>query len=168
MNAACEAVGLSRATAYRRLAPRGELASRRTPRPAPARKIPEPERKKILAVLDSERFIDQPPREVYGTLLSEGTFLCSIRTMYRLLRERGPLSERRAHRERTNHPVPRLAAYSATFDHPFREDSIVVPTIRSGSERSDEQRGGQVAGRASGWGFRPFWRRTEVPRRVRR
>jgi transposase InsO family protein len=61
-------------------------------------------------VLDSERFIDQPPREVYGTLLTEGTFLCSIRTMYRLLAERGPVKERRAHRERANHPVPRLVA----------------------------------------------------------
>lgn len=130
MNAACEAVGLSRATAYRRLAPRGELASRRTPRPAPARKIPEPERKEILAVLDSERFIDQPPREVYGTLLSEGTFLCSIRTMYRLLRERGPLSERRAHRERTNHPVPRLAA--AAPNQVWSWDISKLPTLTTG------------------------------------
>ncbi|MEB2312965.1 MAG: hypothetical protein OZ921_20720 [Sorangiineae bacterium] len=110
MNAACEAVGLVRATAYRRMAPPPNEPRPPAERAAPARKIPEPDREEILAVLDSERFIDQPPREVYGTLLSEGTFLCSVRTMYRLLAERGPVKERRAHREPTNHPVPRLVA----------------------------------------------------------
>ncbi len=64
----------------------------------------------MLELLDSERFIDQPPREVYATLLEEGRFLCSIRTMYRVLRERGELRDRRDHRERGQHAVPRLVA----------------------------------------------------------
>lgn len=63
-----------------------------------------------MELLDSERFIDQPPREVYATLLSEGTFACSWRTMYRLLRERGPVRDRRAQREPRHNAVPRLNA----------------------------------------------------------
>lgn len=111
MNAACDAVGLVRSTAYRRLAP-ARPATPRPERPPPARKIPDAEREAIVAVLDSERFIDQPPREVYGTLLTEGTYHCSVRTMYRLLAERGPVKERRSHREHMKHPVPRLVATS--------------------------------------------------------
>lgn len=107
MNRACAAVGLSRATAYRHL-----RASARVPatRPPSHRRIPDEERSEILAVLDSEHFIDQPPREVYATLLSEGTYLCSWRTMYRVLAERGPVRERRNQREAKSHAVPRLIA----------------------------------------------------------
>jgi len=49
----------------------------------------------VLEVLDSERFLDQPPREVFATLLGEGQFFCSVRTMYRILRERGAVHDRR-------------------------------------------------------------------------
>lgn len=109
MNRACAAVGLVRATAYRHLAPKP--AERERPaRPSPRRRIPDEERAAILAVLDSERFIDQPPREVYAKLLTEGTYLCSWRTMHRLLKERGPVRERRDHREHKKHAVPRLEA----------------------------------------------------------
>ena len=68
------------------------------------------DREHILSVLDSERFIDQPVREVYARLLSEGVYLCSWRTMHRLLKERGPVRERRNHREPRKHAVPRLEA----------------------------------------------------------
>ena len=108
MNRACAAIGLSRATAYRHL-----RASARVPaanRPPSHRRIPDEERSEILAVLDSERFIDQPPREVYAALLSEGTYLCSWRTMYRVLAERGPVRERRNQREAKSRAVPRLIA----------------------------------------------------------
>lgn len=108
MRRACAAVGLSRATAYRRLgsSPQPPSAARRPS----ARRIPDAERSEILAVLDSERFIDQPPREVYAALLSEGVFMCSWRTMYRVLAERAPVRERRNQREAKSHAVPRLIA----------------------------------------------------------
>ena len=61
-------------------------------------------------MLDSERFIDQPPREVYASLLSEEKYLCSVSTMYRLLRERGATKERRNKREARPHAIPRLVA----------------------------------------------------------
>ena len=108
MNVACEALGVSRATAYRHLWPRARVE--REPRDPSPRRIPDSERQAILSVLDSKRFVDQPPREVYGALLSEGVYLCSVRTMYRLLEERGPVNERRNHREARRYAVPRLEA----------------------------------------------------------
>lgn len=108
MSRACHALGLSRATAYRILRPRPTPVTR--PRRPSHRRIPDADRARILAVLDSDRFIDQPPREVYATLLSEGNYVCHWSTMYRLLRERGPVRERRNHREPRHHAVPRLVA----------------------------------------------------------
>lgn len=108
MKRACEATGLSRATAYRRLYPQPppQLVPRR-PNP---RGLAQSEQSEVLALLDSERFIDQPPREVYATLLDEGRYLCSPRTMYRLLEKRGQLRDRRDHRERQPYAVPHLEA----------------------------------------------------------
>jgi putative transposase len=108
MTQACAVVGLSRATAYRRLCPvpRPRLVTRQ---PSP-RRLSQAERAAVLELLDSQRFIDQPPREVYAALLDEGRFLCSPRTMYRLLHQRGSVRDRRDHRERGKYAVPRLQA----------------------------------------------------------
>jgi putative transposase len=103
-------VGLSRATAYRRLRPRDSVRDSDPVRPRSHRRIPDEERAAILELLDSEHFIDQPPREVYAALLSEGKFACSWRTMYRLLRERGPVRDRRDQRHALHNAVPRLIA----------------------------------------------------------
>ena len=108
MNRACAAIGLSRATAYRHMNPSPQPPA--ATRPSSSRRIPDEERSEIVAVLDSERFIDQPPREVYAALLSEGTYMCSWRTMYRVLAERGPVRERRNQREAKSHAIPRLVA----------------------------------------------------------
>ena len=108
MRRACVALGLPRATAYRHLHPRCGPCAR--PRRASHRRLSPAERETVLEVLDSERFLDQPPREVFATLLGEGQFFCSVRTMYRILRERGAVHDRRDHRERGRHAVPRLTA----------------------------------------------------------
>lgn len=105
---ACKAVGLSRATAYRYLRPAAASSTRARKRSH--RRISDAKRAEILSVLNSERFVDQPPREVYAALLSEGRYLCSWPTMYRILRERGPVRERRNQRQRRHHAVPRLVA----------------------------------------------------------
>jgi len=84
----------------------------------------------VLGVLDSERFVDQPPREVYGRLLSEGTYLCSVRTMYRLLNERSPVRDRRNHREPRSHSVPRLSA--AAPNAVWSWDISKLPTYQRG------------------------------------
>jgi len=106
---ACAAIGLSRATAYRHLRPPAPNRDRPEARRS-HRRIPDSDRAEILAVLDSERFRDQPPREVYASLLSEGEYLCSWPTMYRILRERAPVHERRNQRKPTHFAVPRLVA----------------------------------------------------------
>lgn len=128
MNAACTALGMSRATAYRRQ--HGPEHGPRLPRPRSHRRIPDAERNEILAVLDSERFVDQPPREVYGALLTEGEHKCSWRTMYRILSERAPVRDRRAHREPRQHAVPRLIATAP--NQVWSWDITKLPTFERG------------------------------------
>ena len=109
---ACAAVGRPRATHHRRTTrlhgPPAPPASRKG-QPQP-RALSDTERAEVLAVLRSERFVDMAPAEVYATLLDEGTYLCSIATMYRLLREAGETGERR--RQATHPPTvkPELVA----------------------------------------------------------
>ena len=128
MTRACLSVGLCRSTAYRhQRPPMVTCAPRRKPS---HRRIPDGERARILARLDSQRFIDQPPREVYATLLSEGEYLCSWRTLYRILKERAPIRERRNHREPRSHAVPRLVA--AAPNEVWSWDISKLPTYERG------------------------------------
>lgn len=105
---ACAALGVSRATLYRQTQPA-------TP-PSPAVRAPGPrrlsdaERQAVLDTLHSAEFVDQPPPEVYATLLSRGVYLASIRTMYRLLAALGESGERRAQRTPVQHAKPTLTA----------------------------------------------------------
>jgi putative transposase len=104
---ACAAVGAARATGYRHQRP---LEARASVRRASHRRLPEDQRAEVMAVLHSPRFCDQTPAHVYHTLLGEGRFLCSIRTMQRLLKEAGEARERRPIRPPQAHAVPRLEA----------------------------------------------------------
>lgn len=128
MNRACDAVGVSRATAYRQLKPK--VSSVPLKRVYSQRRIPDRERKQILGILDSERFLDQPPREVYATLLTEGTYLCSVRTMYRVLSERSPVRDRRNQREPRSFAVPRLEASAP--NQVWSWDISKLPTLERG------------------------------------
>lgn len=110
VKAACEAVGRPRATHYRRhrksaAPPRPE----RAPRPQP-RALTEAEQEQVLGVLHEPRFVDLAPAEVHAILLDEGTYLCSVATMYRILRAAGEVRERR--RQATHPPrvKPELVA----------------------------------------------------------
>jgi putative transposase len=97
--AACKAAGVPQASWYRR-----HRASPAPPRPAPAphrdraqpRALDPAERQAILDMLHSERFADIAPAEAWAVLLDEGTYLGSVSTFYRLLREAGETRERRA------------------------------------------------------------------------
>ena len=82
--AACRCLGVPRATLYRRRQPK-PLAVRGQARPQPPRALDDQERQEVLDVLHSEPFADKAPAEVYATLLDQGQYLCSIRTMYRIL-----------------------------------------------------------------------------------
>jgi putative transposase len=105
---ACAALGVAPATIYRRRRPPETKASK--PRPKPARALSEPERDAVLEVLHSERFVDSSPAQVWATLLDEGRYLCSERTMYRLLADCGEVRERRDQLAHPAHAKPELLA----------------------------------------------------------
>jgi putative transposase len=65
---------------------------------------------RILRELNSERFLDCSPRQVWATLLDEGVYLCSWRTMYRLLSKNQQIQERRRIRRHPRYARPELAA----------------------------------------------------------
>ena len=92
---ACRALGLARATVYRRRRPESPSPRRRERRIPPPRALGPEETARVVEVLHSERFVDRAPAQVVATLLDEGQYLCSVRTMYRLLQARGELHERR-------------------------------------------------------------------------
>ncbi len=90
---ACRALAASPATIYRRRRPPQPRLPK--PRPTPARALSQAEREAVLGVLHCERFVDCSPAQVYATLLDEGRYLASERTMYRLLEARhGGVRER--------------------------------------------------------------------------
>ena len=95
---ACRALEVPRASFYRRLCP---LTASLPQRPTPARALSLPERQSVLDQQHAQRFLDQSPREIYASLLDQGRYLCSIRSMYRLLEQHGELRERR---EQLCHP----------------------------------------------------------------
>jgi putative transposase len=105
---ACQSLGIPRASFYRaRQEPTagGQTSPRRSPRALTA-----DEQRQVKDVLNSERFMDQAPREVYATLLDEGQYLCSVRTMYRLLEEDEASQERRNQLRHPHYQKPELLA----------------------------------------------------------
>ena len=112
ISVACEALGVSRATFYRSARqPSSEATSEFVrSRPHSPRRLSNEERQRLLDTLHSPEFADQPPTEVYASLLERGIHLASIRTMYRLLAELGESQERRNQRRPYSHPIPTLTA----------------------------------------------------------
>jgi putative transposase len=108
--AACAAVGRPRATHYRHhrhSPPPPRPARLRAPQP---RALSQVERKQVLGVLHDPDHVDEAPATVYAKLLDAGVYLCSVPTMYRLLRAEGEVHERR--RQATHPPAakPELQA----------------------------------------------------------
>ena len=106
---ACRALGASPATVYRARNPPAPRPP--VPRDPPARALSHAEREAVLAELHSERFVDSSPAQVWATLLDEGRYLASERTIYRILAaEHGGVRERRAQREHPAYARPELLA----------------------------------------------------------
>lgn len=103
---ACRHVGFSRATYYRSRRPMKTPSKRRRN----ASRLSDARRAEILAVLNSDRFMDQPPRQIWARLLDEGRHLCHWRTMYRILHENGQIRERRDQRTHPPYTKPELLA----------------------------------------------------------
>lgn len=124
--AACAVVGLPRTSYYRAQVPLiPTVASPSRERPASPRALTPDEKNAVREVLDSERFQDQPPREVYATLLDEDRYLCSWRTMYRILGENHEIRERR---DQLHHPVYAKPELLAT--HPNQVWSWDITKLR--------------------------------------
>lgn len=109
VDAACDALGVSRASLYRARRP-SPPPTVRSPRPPNPRRLDDAERKLVLDTFHLPEFADQPPTEVYAALLGRGIYLASIRTMYRLLAAAGETKERRNQRLPHVHVKPSLKA----------------------------------------------------------
>ena len=98
---ACHALTVSRAGFYRwrNLSENEKPASVRT---LPPLALSREEQQRVLDALHEERFVDKAPQEVYASLLDEGTYLCSVRTMYRILEAHQEVKERR---NQLRHPI---------------------------------------------------------------
>jgi putative transposase len=108
---ACQALSLPRASFYRYIANKPAYEPLSSNRPAPPLALTEIETQSVIDVLHSERFCDMAPHQIYATLLDEGIYLCSIRTMYRILNARhGEVKERRRHVHRPRYAKPELLA----------------------------------------------------------
>ena len=104
----CAAFGLSTATYYRRSKPK---AAMRPPRPSPPRTLDEAERNAVLEVLHEPRFVDLAPAAVWAQLLdNDRRYLCSQRTMYRILEENHEVRERRDQLRHPRYAAPELLA----------------------------------------------------------
>lgn len=113
MARACAALRVHRTGVYRDDARRRHLCPlpvTRSPRPAPPLALSDAERQALKDVLCSERFADCAPPTIYATLLDEGTYLGSVRTMYRLLAGDGQTRERRSQRTHPVYTKPELLA----------------------------------------------------------
>jgi putative transposase len=108
--AACRSMEVSRATFYRRLCQAERPLRAAQPRPKPVRALSDEERGKVVEILHQERFMDKAPATVYATLLDEGTYLCSPRTMYRILGKEGEVRERRDQLRHPHYSAPQLLA----------------------------------------------------------
>ncbi len=106
---ACETLAVPRASYYRRRfaksTAQGNWPGQRSPRG-----LTQQERQEVLDALHSERFVDKAPREVYASLLDEGTYLCSVRTMYRILDQNQEVRERRNQLRHPRYKKPELLA----------------------------------------------------------
>jgi len=107
VDATCDAFGVARAAYYRK---RSTAFGPRQKRPAPPRKLPPAERQAVLDVLHEPRFVDLAPAEVHAALLTEGRYLCSVRTMHRILGENSEAKERRDLARHPHYQRPELMA----------------------------------------------------------
>lgn len=104
---ACHALRVPRATVYRRRFPAARPAVERT---RPARSLEPSERKAVLDTLNSPAYADLAPAQIYNQLLDAGTYLCSTRTMYRILGENQQVRERRDVARHPHYQRPELLA----------------------------------------------------------
>jgi putative transposase len=111
---ACKAVGLPKTTYYRQARKKTGAFSIKAAfafqHPAHPRALSPQERENVLQLMHSERFMDMAPAAIHATLLDENCYLCSPRTMYRILATRGEVRERRRQTVHPKRTPPELSA----------------------------------------------------------
>jgi putative transposase len=110
VSAACQALQVPRCQYYRARDPFRPGPVPSAVRPSPPRALTEDEREQVRTLLDSDRFQDLAPREVYATDLDDGHYLCSWRTMYRILADCHEIHERRNQAQHPAYVKPQLVA----------------------------------------------------------
>jgi hypothetical protein len=123
-SAACQALTLPRASYYRDRR-KGAVPAVAALRPSPARALRPAEREAVLSRLHEERFQDRSPAAVYATLLDEGAYHCSIRTMYRLLEQRGESRERRDQLLHPPYQKPELMVWFAKTSAETQNEAVL-------------------------------------------
>jgi putative transposase len=103
---ACESMRVARSTLYYQRREAQETKAR----PKPARALSDSERQKVLDELHCDRFVDKSPGQIWATLLDEGIYLCSERTMYRILADNEEVKERRNQLKHPEYSKPELLA----------------------------------------------------------
>ena len=121
---ACDSLQVPRSSVYRARQPKPALR----PRPAPVRALSAVERDEVHHTLNSDRFADQSPREVYATLLDERVYLCSPSTMYRVLDEHAEVRERR---DQLRHPAYAKPELLATGPNQVWSWDTLAPRLRA-------------------------------------
>lgn len=107
---ACDHLAYPRSSYYRQQQVKAAVTE---PRPVPApspRALPPAEQDRVRGLLNGERFADSSPRQMYGTLLDEGQYLCSVSTMYRILKANDEVRERRNQKRHPAYKKPELLA----------------------------------------------------------
>lgn len=102
------ALGMPRSTFYKRMKPKPEMVRPR--KLSTYRRLCDEDRMAVREVLNSERFVDKAPAQIFAALLDEGIYLCSISTMYRILHEHDEVRERRKQARHKNYAKPELIA----------------------------------------------------------
>lgn len=105
---ACDAMAIPRASYYRQYREPKAMKESRSNRSH--RRLSDVERQQVLDVCHDTAYIDKAPYEIYATLLDKGSYLCSVSTMYRLLRSENEVRERRNQRTHPSYRKPELLA----------------------------------------------------------
>lgn len=132
---ACDVLAICR-NSYRAARTRYDFCGPISPYPRVRKATQQPralsveERTQVTEILSSQRYCDQPPAQVYYSLLEQGIYYCSISTMHRLMREEGFNGERRLQRPPQPHAIPRLRATAP--QQVWSWDIAKLPTIRRG------------------------------------
>jgi putative transposase len=103
------ALDINRISVYRSIKKDSDKRSV-APRPKPKRALSQTERQKVLDTMHEDRFVDMAPHQIYATLLDEGKYMCSIRTIYRILAENNEVRERRNQLRHPSYQKPELLA----------------------------------------------------------